>query len=269
MSGNLRTTKIWSTEIFLTRDAPAARFDEAERRDRQYGQAALTGQSMERLKLRIRKVLAMLFDPVYRRGFRFGVGPSVEHTDALSKYDFDCVLDVGANKGQFALFSRKTFPNCRIISFEPLIRPGHVFTRLFERDPKTRLVAAAIATRSGAITMHITEHDDSSSPLDLDESQQKLFGSRVVERREVPCGPVRQFLAEGELGSHTLLKIDTQGFELEVLRAAEDVLDKVEAIYCEVSFICLYKGQALASDVISYLKQKNFDLRGIYNLAQH
>lgn len=222
---------------------------------------------MGTLELRLKKILAMLLDPVYRRGFLFGVGPSVEHTAALSKYDFDCVLDVGANKGQFALFSRKTFPNCRIISFEPLISPGRIFTRLFERDPKTRLVAAAIATNSGAITMHITEQDDSSSPLDLDESQQKIFGSRVVETREVPCGPLKQFLAKDELGSHTLLKIDTQGFEMEVLRAAEDVLDKIEAIYCEVSFICLYKGQALASDVIAFLKQKEFDLRGVYNLA--
>ena len=120
---------------------------------------------MEKLKLRLRKILAMLVDPVYRRGFRFGVGPSVEHADALSKYSFDCVLDVGANKGQFALFSRRTFPNCRIISFEPLSRPGHIFTRLFERDPKTRLVAAAIATNSGAITMHITEQDELVLPI--------------------------------------------------------------------------------------------------------
>jgi FkbM family methyltransferase len=222
---------------------------------------------MEKLKLRIRKISAMLFDPVFRRGFLFGVGPSVEHTAALSKYDFDCVLDVGANKGQFALFSRGTFPNCRIISFEPLSRPGRVFTRLFEHDPKTRLVVAAIATKFGTITMHITEQDDSSSPLDLDESQRKIFGSRVVERREVPCGPLKQFLADGELGAHTLLKLDTQGFELEVLRAAEDLLDDIEAIYCEASFLCLYKGQALASDVISYLKQKEFNLRGVYNLA--
>ncbi len=209
----------------------------------------------------------MLVDPVYRRGFRFGVGPSVEHTGALSKYSFDCVLDVGANKGQFALFSRKTFPNCRIISFEPLSRPGHIFTRLFERDPKTRLVAAAIAPNSGAITMHITDQDDSSSPLELDESQQKIFSSRVVERRQVPCGPLKQFLAKGELGARTLLKIDTQGFELEVLHAAEELLNDIEAIYCEASFLCLYKRQALASDVISYLKQKKFNLRGVYNLT--
>ena len=227
----------------------------------------LTGIIYGKIKLRVKKLLTMLFDPVYRRGFLFGVGPSVEHADALSKYDFDCVLDVGANKGQFALFSRRTFPNCQIISFEPLSRPGNIFTRLFERDPKTRLVAAAIATNSGTITMHITDQDNSSSPLDLDQSQQQIFGSRVVERRDVPCGPLKQFLAEGELGTHTLLKIDTQGFELEVLRAAEDLLDDIEAIYCEASFLCLYKGQALASDVISYLKEKEFNLRGVYNLA--
>jgi FkbM family methyltransferase len=222
---------------------------------------------MGKLNLRLRKLLAMLSDPVYRRGFRFGVAPSVEHSDALSKYDFDCVLDVGANRGQFALFSRRTFPDCQIISFEPLSRPGSIFTRLFERDPKTKLVAAAIATKSGAITMHITEQDDSSSPLDLDEPQKEIFGSSVVERRDVPCGPLKQFLAAGEFGAHTLLKIDTQGFELEVLRAAEDALGDIEAIYCEASFLRLYKEQPLASDVISYLNQKGFTLRGVYNLT--
>lgn len=221
---------------------------------------------MRNFRLRVRKLWGALLQPIYRRGIRYGVAATIEHKEALAQLSFDCILDVGANKGQFALFSRCTFGDCRIISFEPLERPAEIFESLFRSDPHVRLVRAAIAARHGTITMHITEEDDSSSPLEVNELQNRIFGSRVIERREVPCGPLKEFLTADDLGARTLLKIDAQGYELEVLRGVESLFDDIEAIYCEVSFMRLYKGQALASDIISYLKEKQFNLCGVYNL---
>ena len=65
----------------------------------------------------------------------------------------------------------------------------------------------------------------------------------------------RDALAEG-----SLLKIDVQGYELEVLRGCENLLDRFAAVYVECSFVELYEGQALAHEVIDWLHAREFYL---------
>ena len=63
------------------------------------------------------------------------------------------------------------------------------------------------------------------------------------------------------------LKIDVQGYELEVLKGSCDVLDCIDLVYVECSFIELYAGQALAHHVIEWLLPYGFSLSAIYNLS--
>ena len=64
-----------------------------------------------------------------------------------------------------------------------------------------------------------------------------------------------------------LLKIDVQGFEMEVLKGCNSMLDYFSWVYVECSFIELYEGQALANEVIDYLHTHGFKLAGIYNMS--
>lgn len=109
--------------------------------------------------------------------------------------------------------------------------------------------------------------DDSSSPLAIGELQTRAFGTAVIGTLEVPCGSLPDYLRPDDLGQKNLLKIDTQGFELQVLRGAEQLLDRFSAIYCELSFVELYVGQPLASEIISYPFQRQFSLAGVYNIT--
>lgn len=217
--------------------------------------------------LRFRKLWAGLSRPGYRRALRLGVGASLEHEAALAHCRFDTVIDVGANRGQFSTFARAAFPNCRIVAFEPLDRPAATFEKLFAGDPKTRLVHAALGTARGTVIMHVTEDDDSSSPLAIGEAQRRAFGTVERTQVEVPCGLLADFLRDGDLGAKNLLKIDAQGYELEVLRGAQNLLGRFSAIYCELSFVELYTGQPLASEVITYLGVNGFGLAGVFNIA--
>jgi FkbM family methyltransferase len=222
---------------------------------------------MSLLALRAEKLLAALTNSYYRKALSRGVLPSIEHGPALKGRKFDCVVDIGANKGQFATFARNCFPQCRIVSFEPLDRPAGIYNSLFQNDTKTRLVRAAVGTERGTVVMHVTAQDDSSSPLAIGTLQNQAFGTVVVNTLEVPCGPLSDYLRQDDLGEENLLKIDTQGFELPVLRGAEGLLDRFSVIYCELSFRELYVGQSLASEAIAYLFQRQFNLAGVYNLT--
>jgi hypothetical protein len=72
---------------------------------------------------------------------------------------------------------------------------------------------------------------------------------------------IDQYVDSAEGG---LLKIDTQGYEMEVLRGARRSLtDKINAVQTELSLVELYDGQPLLLDVCNFLKQYNFNLRHI------
>ncbi len=118
------------------------------------------------------------------------------------------------------------------------------------------------------MTIHVSERDDSSSLLPIGENQSKLFphtGERGVQETQVL--PLSEAMDVADLSAPVLLKIDVQGFELEVLRGCCSMLGQFSWVYVECSFIELYEGQALAHEVIKYLSQHEFELSGIYNMS--
>ncbi len=64
-----------------------------------------------------------------------------------------------------------------------------------------------------------------------------------------------------------LFKIDVQGGELAVLNGALPLFDRLDAIYCELSFVELYQNQPKASNVIAFLSHNGFTLRGVFNIS--
>jgi hypothetical protein len=96
--------------------------------------------------LRGRKLAFGLSSRVGLRGLRYGVGASVEHRAAFRTCAFHFIVSVGANRGQFALFARHTFPTARIVSFEPLSKSRAVFTELFRNDSLVTLHPLALGS---------------------------------------------------------------------------------------------------------------------------
>jgi FkbM family methyltransferase len=196
-----------------------------------------------------------------------GTAAGVEHRMILKNLEFKCVIDVGANRGQFALIARKIFPKAKIYSFEPLEEPGRIFKNIFENDPNVTLFPYAIGRKKTTASIHVTKDDDSSSILPISKMQSGLFpGATETETRQVMVYPLSQLLDPASIPSASLLKIDVQGYELEVLKGCEDILQKFSHLYIECSFIELYEGQALAHQIIAWLEERNFVLSSIHNL---
>src|SRR5690606_18103140 len=65
-----------------------------------------------------------------------------------------------------------------------------------------------------------------------------------------------------------LLKLDVQGFELEALAGCEEILERFDWVYAECSFVELYVGQGLVDEVIAWIRERDFVIRGIYNVVK-
>ena len=72
-------------------------------------------------------------------------------------------------------------------------------------------------------------------------------------------------IAPADFARPSLLKIDVQGYELEVLKGASALLSAIDAIYVEVSWVELYKGQALHDEVEALLLDAGFKQAEVFN----
>lgn len=217
------------------------------------------------LILRLRKLRIILLQPMLRTAFfRHFVMAGVEHKTVLNR-SLATVVDIGANRGQFALAAR-AITGAKIISFEPLPEVANIFRTIFADDSSVILHVAAIGDKSEKTTIHLSARDDSSSLLEIGEAQASHFpGTHEVGTLDVEVGTLDQFLKQEDILRPAMLKMDVQGYELQALAGCRGLIRNFDFIYCECSFVELYKDQRLAGEVVRYLGELGFCLSGIYN----
>jgi FkbM family methyltransferase len=214
---------------------------------------------MRRIARRARKASLLLGEPLWRRGLLKGTAASVEHDQLPLRPDYATVIDVGANRGQFALYARVRFPGAQIYSFEPLRQPRDRLTRLFAGDADVHVLACAAGSTAGSAHINVSRRDDSSSLLPPTGRQTERFpGTDTVGSEEVEVRTLDEVFDAARLAGPILLKLDVQGFELEALRGAEKLLAQVDTVLTECSFVPFYEGQALFDDVLQYLSLLGF-----------
>jgi len=205
-------------------------------------------------------------NPLLLKALRFGVAAGIEHKNALRTIKCSTIVDIGANRGQFALVARHCFPKSKIISFEPLSLPAKQFALVLGDEPGILLHQVAVGSQRNKSIIHISGKDDSSSLLPISSLQDRLFpGTAEIETEMVNIAPLSDYITGREIIPPALLKIDVQGFELEVLQGSEILLEKFQYIYVECSFVELYSGQAFADEVIAWLRERGFRFQGLYN----
>lgn len=222
------------------------------------------------LMKKARKLASVMLVRSWRNAFiRHRVAASIEHRRILANLgNFRTVVDIGANRGQFALAARDAFPDANIFSFEPLKGPAQVFSRVFKDDPRVSLFNAAIGPKSGEALIHVSARDDSSSLLPISENQTQLFsGTQEVATDRVKIDRLGNLIEAFQVVEPALLKLDVQGYELEALKGAESLIHLFSFVYAECSFVELYKGQDFADEVIRWLAAREFRLSGCYNMA--
>lgn len=225
---------------------------------------------MATLFYKLSKLVRLCTVPLYRSALmRHGVAAGIEHDRILSMLSglepaLTEILDVGANAGQFSLAARRWFPDARILAFEPLSSPADRYRAAFSDDKRAHLFQVAIGPVRTELEMHVSKAIDSSSLLPIGAQQVVLFpGTEEARTERVQVMSLSDALHAVTAPRRALLKIDVQGYELEVLRGSESLLASIGAIYVECSFVELYKGQPLAHEVIDWLHQRGFVLARI------
>ncbi|KGG02861.1 Methyltransferase FkbM [Prochlorococcus marinus str. MIT 9321] len=197
--------------------------------------------------------------------------PSLEHYSvlkSLKEKKINFIVDVGANKGQFSLMANYFFPEAKIFAFEPLKQPALTFKNIFLNNKKIELIQFGISSYKAEKTIYETNKNDSSSFLSPNQLNKKYFSIRSKQKYKVPTITLNDWVSDYKIyinKKNSLLKIDVQGFELEVLSGANIVLNKFGYLIVELSSQILYDNQPKAESIIDFLVSNNFYLKKIYN----
>ena len=178
-----------------------------------------------------------------------------EHTMAgLRARDFDIILDVGANIGQFARKARSIWPAARIHCLEPAPEPYSKLEAWAAVSPGVVTSNVGLGEEPGVINLNFHEaHSAISSFLSMGEKTKQLVPG-IEEATTVPVNVITldQYVAELEapIAGSTLLKLDVQGYEASVMRGAPKTLKMVDALIAEVCVALLYEGQSCFADIV-------------------
>jgi FkbM family methyltransferase len=181
----------------------------------------------------------------------------------LNTFEVDLVLDVGANAGQFAHEIRTLGFRGSIVSFEPLADAHRRLADAAAGDDAWRVHSrCAIGDRDGDVTINVAANSVSSSLLPMTDAHfSAATGSGYVGNETVPLFRL-DAIAEPYLAAaqRPFLKIDTQGFEWQVLDGAARTLPRLRGVLCELSLVVLYEGQHLWREMIDRLESEGFTL---------
>lgn len=197
-----------------------------------------------------------------------------EHLGQLLKqFEVNCVIDVGANAGQYALGLRRLGYDGHIVSFEPV---GALYERLktlSEADPKWSVHRLALGGRDGEAEINVTRADVFSSLLKPNDASARHFGNgaEVTAIERVPLRRLDTVL--DELLAHlpeprAFLKMDTQGYDLEVFAGLGRWAGRAVGLQSEVSLIPIYEGMPRMSDSLSAYEAAGFEVAGLYPVSR-
>jgi FkbM family methyltransferase len=162
------------------------------------------------------------------------------------------LLDVGANSGQFGKSIRNQGYRGDIISFEPIPEEIEKLKRRSAKDTRWTVEPVALGDHSGHLQLYVSELSVFSSFLTSTSVAAEFDDrSRTVRQVTVPVRTLDEYLPR-VIGIPTFLKIDTQGFEQNILSGGKELLSHVAGVQLELPIVHIYDGvwnieQALAS----------------------
>ena len=188
---------------------------------------------------------------------------SLELLELLRPLSPKVIYDIGANIGTWTLLAKSVYPDAVIHGFEPL--SGHLekFQSAAAKLSGVTMHQLCLGSVAGEAKLRVTDFSDASSLLPLSHEGKKQWNLQETRHETVRVERLDSWVAEKALPFADLLKLDVQGFELEVLKGAETCLENAKAVLTEVSFREFYQSQCLFHEVVAFMAQRGFWLSSI------
>ena len=205
--------------------------------------------------------------------WRLGRLPFAAHLKRLfAKHDIRCVLDVGANRGQFRDFLREEVGfGGTIVSFEPL---RSMFVQLEDKarlDPKWKPINVALGPADGHMSLNVMAATEFASFLTPNPKGPQYKDNVVVATENVTVRRLDSIVPEiqSQLSvENPYLKLDTQGYDLRVIAGAGSYLDSVRALQTEMSVLPIYEEMPSFEEALSVLRKRGFDITGMFPVCE-
>ena len=173
------------------------------------------------------------------------------------------ILDVGAHHGWFFHCWQDWCPAAEVHAFEPHPKSFEIAHQLFGKDARVRLNKAGVGSSLGELTFNVFSDSDVSSSFLTPEVQAwetLRYKTGSLSHITVPVTTLDAYVREHHLGRIYLVKIDVQGYEMHVLRGAEQSLSNIDHIFVEVGIERLYEGAPRFTEVFEFLTARGFHL---------
>ena len=180
----------------------------------------------------------------------------------MERAGIDLVLDLGANTGQYGRGLRKAGYKGQLVSFEPLSTAFGVLARSAARDKRWRAVHMGLGAKDHEATLRISPDSRASSLREMLPLHREVAPYFAPDREEkVSIRKLDTVWADHVPAQRSVyLKIDTQGYEKQVLAGAARSLARVRAIQMEISIQALYEGDLMLPEVLRLMTRKGFKL---------
>jgi len=170
-----------------------------------------------------------------------------------------CLVDVGAYRGDFTATALAAFPGSSALLFEPGPVKAAALRERYRSEPAVRVFEIALGDEGGDALLH--EQEDSAT----DSLLPPPHGATEERTRRVRVSPLDAVLDEEGVRSVDLVKVDTQGYDLRVLRGSAETLARCRpAILVEAIFAPLYRGQASFDELLGFLTEAGYRLSGVH-----
>ncbi len=158
------------------------------------------------------------------------------------------IIDVGAFHGNWSRLSRQIWPQGRLYMIEPNLAN------------KKLLISVAKELNASLFCDLLGAENDQTVQFNVMEAGSSIMNERSAVPRTVETRQLRRLdsLLNDEIEAPGFLKIDAQGYELQILRGACNILSTFEAILLEIAIIEINEGAPLLHDVIAFMKTIGF-----------
>jgi len=188
---------------------------------------------------------------------------SLELLELLKPEGITNIYDIGANVGTWTILAKSIFPDTKLEAFEPLPQHFESWKNHTSGLEGVRLHKEALGAENKNETIRVTSFSDASSVLPISKEGRARYNLEEVEQFPIKIRRLDDYLEEKKIDAPDLIKLDVQGYEIEVLKGGIKCIKKAKAIICEVSFVEIYENQCMFNDVVTWLASHDFYQRAI------